>query len=154
MGERNRSKTREGLQSLSTCSKTQCRLLKTAKGRNVCQQWAKSRLPGSRDSEMKAAEGRGGGVSGWVLRWRVTWRATRQQEANIMHRFLLWASCSHNWSSNWQLQVLQSFPKKKKHLRQWFSAGGVEGPHFFYYDVTIYWSNKTLAYLLIMFNWM
>lgn len=57
--ERNRSKTREGLRSLSTCSKTQCTLLKTAKGRNVCLQWAKSRLPGGRDREMKAA-GSGG----------------------------------------------------------------------------------------------
>lgn len=58
-GERNRSKTREGLRSLGTCNKTQYTLLKTAKGRNVCQQWAKSRLPGSRDREMKAA-GSGG----------------------------------------------------------------------------------------------
>lgn len=40
-------------QSLSTCSKTQCTVLKTVEG-GIFPEWAKSRLQGIRDRQMKA----------------------------------------------------------------------------------------------------
>lgn len=53
-GEKNRTEDKGGTQSLSTCSKTQCMLLKTAKGGIFSRECAESRLQGIRDREMKA----------------------------------------------------------------------------------------------------
>lgn len=55
-----RAMTREEKKSLSTCSKTQCTVMKTAKG-GIFLKWAKSRLQGIRDREMKAPECGGNG---------------------------------------------------------------------------------------------
>lgn len=60
--EKNRSHDKRGEQSLSTCSKTQCLLLKTVEG-GISLEWAKSRLQGIRDREMKAPGN--GGSGGW-----------------------------------------------------------------------------------------
>lgn len=56
-----RAMTREEKKkSLSTCSKTQCTVLKTVKG-GIFLKCAKSRLQGIRDREMKAQGSRGNG---------------------------------------------------------------------------------------------
>lgn len=53
---------KEERKSLSTCSTAQCTVLKTAK-EGIFLKWAKSRLQGLGDREMKA--GRSGGNEGW-----------------------------------------------------------------------------------------
>lgn len=54
------SHDKRGEKSLSTCSKTQCTVLKTVKG-GIFLEWAKSRLQGIRDREMKAPGSGGNG---------------------------------------------------------------------------------------------
>lgn len=69
--KKNWSHDKRGEQSLSTCSKTQCSLLKTVKG-GISLQWAKSRLQGIRDRGMKALGN--GGSGGWGgVTWRTAW---------------------------------------------------------------------------------
>lgn len=85
-------------------------LLKTANGRNVCQQWAKSRLPGSRDEEMKAVR-RGGNCGGAVKGVGAEGHLQNPPEPDISAWFQ-----PADWGSNWQPIVLQSSPRK--HLRQ------------------------------------
>lgn len=74
-GGKNRREDKGGTQSLSTCSKTQCTLLKTAKGGIFSREWAKSRLQGIRDREMKAPGSGGSGGGGVGVEAGVTWRA-------------------------------------------------------------------------------
>lgn len=79
-------------QSLSTCSKTQCTVLKSVKkGEGISPKWAKSRPQGIRDREMKAAQR--GGNEGWVgVNWRTAcyWQDPNQARrpkyrANMAH---------------------------------------------------------------------
>lgn len=59
--EAQQSHVKRGERSLSTCSKTQSRVLKTATG-GIFLEWAKSRLQGAGDSQMKGADGGVGGA--------------------------------------------------------------------------------------------
>lgn len=79
--ERKTEPWQEKRKSLSTCSKTQCTVLKTVKG-GIFLEWAKSRLQGIWDREMKAPGS--GGNGGWG---GVTWKtACYWQDPNQARR--------------------------------------------------------------------
>lgn len=86
-----------------------------------------SRQPRQRDESCRGQRRRGYGVSVGVEGHLGNHRATggRHQRPSAV-----WASCSCDWSSNWQPKVLQSSPKKN--LRQRFSAGGVARTTIFF----------------------